>query len=176
VDADARTAYLTSALNADGAPGFSDVAADGLPVADVGLSRRIDGTTIQFVPVGTTGRGSGAIDLSRGATDALRAFNEAADEVYLHLPPLPTSPETAVLAHEAAGLVAVVRPRTPLESLDRLGAVAEAFDLNMLGYVFNRSVWSGERPPGRAERSSKVRPEPAATKSNDLVPDKDLAT
>ena len=146
VDADARTAFLTSALNADTAPGFSDVAAEGLPVADVGLSRRIDGTTIQFVPVGTRGRGTGAIDLSRGAIDALRAFNEAAGEVYLHLPPLPTCPETAVLAHEAAGLVAVVTPRTPLASLDRLGAVAEAFDLNMLGYVFDRSVWSGEGP------------------------------
>jgi len=176
VDADARTAFLTSALNADSAPGFTDVAAEGLPVADVGLSRRIDGTAIEFVPVGTRGRGTGAIDLSAGAIDALRAFDGAAGEVYLHLPPLPTCPETAVLAHEAAGLVAVVRPRTPLESLDRLGAVAEAFDLNMLGYVFNRSGWSGEQPRGAPDGTSTVSEEPVATKSKRLVPEQDLAT
>jgi tyrosine-protein kinase len=176
VDADARTAFLTSALNADAAPGFSNVAADGLPVADVELSRRIDSTTIQFVPVGTRRHGTGAIDLSPGAIDALRAFDGAAGEVYLHLPPLPTCPETAVLAHEAAGLVTVVRPRTPLASLDRLGAVAEAFDLNMLGYVFNRSGWSGEGPRGAPDDSSMVSQEPAATKSKRPVPEQDLAT
>jgi capsular polysaccharide biosynthesis protein/Mrp family chromosome partitioning ATPase len=176
VDADARTAFLTTALNADTAPGFSEVAGEGLPVADVGLTRTIDGTTIQFVPVGTLGRGTGAIDLSRRAIDALRAFDEAAGEVYLHLPPLPTCPETAVLAQEAAGLVAVVRPRTPLGSIDRLGAVAEAFDLNMLGYVFDRSVWSGPGPRAAADDSSTVSQEPAAAKSKRLVPEQDLAT
>ncbi|MDQ6853024.1 MAG: hypothetical protein M3046_04915 [Actinomycetota bacterium] len=176
VDADARTAFLTSALNADAAPGFSDVAAQGLSATDVGLSRMIDGTTIQFVPVGTRPRGTGEIYLSRGAIEALRAFDRAAGEVYLHLPPLPTCPETAVLAHEAAGLVAVVRPRTPLASLDRLGAVAEAFDLNMLGYVFDRSVWSGEGPRGAADSSSTVSQEPAGTKWKHLVPEQDTVT
>ena len=190
VDADARTAFLTSALDADAAPGFSDVAAEGLSVADVGLSRDVDGTTIQFVPIGTRRRGTGAIYLSGGAIDALRAFDGAAGEVYLHLPPLPTSPETAALAHEAAGIVAVVRPRTPLASLDRLGAVAEAFDLNMLGYVFDRQVWSREGPRrlvervprrlvekvssligGAADGSSTVSTEPAATKSNQRAPE-----
>jgi capsular polysaccharide biosynthesis protein len=175
VDADARTAFLTSALNADAAPGFSDVVAHGLSVTDVGLSRMIDGTTIQFVPVGTGRRGTGAICLSPGAIDALRAFDRAAGEVYLHLPPLPTSPETAVLAHEAAGTVAVVRPQTPLASLDRLGAVAEAFDLNMLGYVFDRS-WSGKGLRVAADGSSTVSQEPAAAKSERLVPEEDLAT
>jgi hypothetical protein len=128
------------------------------------------------VPVGTGGRGTGAIDLSPGAIDALRAFDGAAGEVYLHLPPLPTCPETAVLAHEAAGLVAVVRPRTPLASLDRLGAVAETFDLNILGYVFDRSVWSGEEPQGAPNGSSTVSEAPVATKSERLVPEQDLAT
>jgi capsular polysaccharide biosynthesis protein len=190
VDADARTAFLTSALEADAAPGFSDVVAEGLSVTDVGLSRDIDGTTIQFVPIGTRRLGTGGIYSSGGAIDALRAFDGAAGEVYLHLPPLPTSPETAALAHEAAGVVAVVRPRTPLASLDRLGAVAEAFDLNMLGYVFDRQVWSGEGPRrlvervprrfvekvssligGAANGSSTVSTEPAATKSNRRVPE-----
>jgi capsular polysaccharide biosynthesis protein len=192
VDADARTAFLTSALDADAVPGFSDVVAEDLSVTDVGLSRDIDGTTIQFVPIGTRRLGTGGFYSSGGAIDALRAFDGAAGEVYLHLPPLPTSPETAALAHEAAGVVAVVRPRTPLASLDRLGAVAEAFDLNMLGYVFDRQVWSGEGPRrlvervprrlvekvssligGAADGSSTVSTEPAATKSNQRVPKQD---
>jgi capsular polysaccharide biosynthesis protein len=184
VDADARTAFLTSALDADAAPGFSDVVAEGLSVTDVGLSRDIDGTRIQFVPIGTRRLGTGGIYSSGGAIDALRAFDGAAGEVYLHLPPLPTSPETAALAREAAGVVAVVRPRTPLASLDRLGAVAEAFDLNMLGYVFDRQVWSGEGPRrlvekvssligGAANGTSTVSTEPATTKSNRRVPEQD---
>jgi capsular polysaccharide biosynthesis protein len=185
VDADARTAFLTSALDADAAPGFSDVVAEGLSVTDVGLSRDIDGTTIQFVPIGTRRLGTGGIYSSGGAIDALRAFDGAAGDVYLHLPPLPTSPETAALAREAAGVVAVVRPRTPLASLDRLGAVAEAFDLNMLGYVFDRQVWSGEGPRrlvervprrligGAANGSSTVSTEPATMKSNRRVPEQD---
>lgn len=175
VDADARTRFLTSAFNAESAPGFTDVAAQSVSSTDVGVSGKVDGTTIQLVPVGTRGRGADAIYPSQGAIDALRAFDDVAGEVYLHLPPLPTSPETAVLAHDAAGVVAVVRPRTPLASLDRLGALAEAFDLNMLGYVFDRSVWSGQRPRRAADGSAPVGQERAATKRKRLVPEQDLA-
>jgi capsular polysaccharide biosynthesis protein len=183
VDADARTGFLTSALNAESAPGFTDVAAQGVSATDVGLSGKVDGTTIPFVPVGTRGRGADGSYPSQGAIDALREFDDVAGEVYLHLPPLPTSPETAVLAHEAAGIVAVVRPRTPLASLDRMGAVAEAFDLNMLGYVFDRSVWSGQRSRSAADGAAADGaaadgaaadgPEPTASESAQPVPAKD---
>jgi capsular polysaccharide biosynthesis protein len=176
VDADARTAALTSVLDAGGAPGFSDVAARACPVADVGIPRNVDGATIRFVPVGTRSRDAGAISASRGAIDALSAFESAADAVYVHLPPLPSSPETAILAQRAAGVIVVVTPRTLLSSLDRLRATAEAFDLSMLGYVFDRSVRSRDWPRRAAERRGPVGPEPAATKADRLAREQDLAS
>jgi capsular polysaccharide biosynthesis protein len=175
IDGDARSALLTSALGAEDAPGFSDVAARTHQAADVGVPRDLDGARIGFVPVGTRWRDTRAIPPSRGAIDALSAFDDAATDVYLHLPPLPSSPETAILAQRAGAVIVVVTPRTPLSSLDRLRAVAEAFDLNMLGYVFDRSERS-RRLPQAAGRRPPVGPEPAATKSERLVREEDLAS
>jgi Mrp family chromosome partitioning ATPase/uncharacterized protein involved in exopolysaccharide biosynthesis len=166
VDADARTASLSSVLDAGDAPGFSDVAGRTHPAADVGLPRTIDGARIRFVPVGTRCRDTGAIYPSRDAIDVVSALDGAPGDVYLHLPPLASCPETSILAQKAGGVIVVVTPRTLLASLDRLRAVAEAFDLNVLGYVFDRSPQSGvgtagkRPPPHRQAQGSRERLEP----------------
>ncbi|MEE8603227.1 tyrosine-protein kinase domain-containing protein [Euzebya tangerina] len=140
VDADIRARGLTTVLRAQDRPGLSDIAADGVKVADV--VRRYRFSESSQIPVVTAGQRRGdpaALLRTNVFRKTMNEIRASAELVIIDSSPLLAVADAVIVSGSADGMVLVVSHGTPVSELQKVRERLKFVSTPLLGYVFNRS-------------------------------------
>jgi capsular exopolysaccharide synthesis family protein len=134
VDADLRRSQVARYLGIKSKPGLAELLAGECEVKDV--VRRFQSTRLAVIPAGATPEEPTGVLASARMKQMLKAVREGFDEVYLDLPPTLPFADATILAHQADGVVMVVRANvTPMRVVNL--AVEQLGGAPVLGCVLN---------------------------------------
>jgi protein-tyrosine kinase len=134
IDADLRRSQVASVLGIRGKQGLAELLAGDCEVRDV--VRRFQGTRLAVIPAGSTPEEPTQVLASARMKQFLKAVRDNFDEVYIDLPPTLPFADAGILAHQADGVMMVVRANvTPTKAVNQ--AVEQLGGAPILGCVLN---------------------------------------
>jgi capsular exopolysaccharide synthesis family protein len=134
IDADLRRSNVGTVLGIKSKPGLSELLAGEVEVRDV--VRRFASTRLAILPAGGVPEEPTQVLASSRMKQLLKAVRDNFDEIYVDLPPTLPFADAGILAHQADGVLMVIRANvTPVKAVNQ--AVEQLGGAPVLGCVLN---------------------------------------